>query len=684
MMRLIVTLALTCAPLTKATESNPISKVVQMISELQATIMNQATDAQKAYEKYVAYCQERSQNLGFEVKTGKADKDNSKATIQDASATIESLTAKIEDISSDISSDESDLKAAASLRAKESADYELEEHDLKTIMDSLEGAISHFSKKDQASLLQAKSANSVTEALGVMVDALAISAEDASRLSALLQEHSLESTDQSDAGGDTDMQMGAPATVAYEPHTGSVVSTLEGLLERAEGQLSKVREAEATALHNYDKLRQALTNEISIAQQDMHATKVGIAESQEVKSLQAGDLEMTSRDLVTDLASKELLHHECMTAAQEFQQQVVARQDELKGLAAAKKAIEDNSDGAAQQTYLEQVSFAQVASRKTGHAASDSVAFQVIHLVRKLATKTKSAALAQLVSRMSSLQRLGAAGGSDPFEKVKSLITSMITTLESDADSEASHKVYCDQQMAATASEKEDTSTELESLTTKAHQKAARASKLKDRAASLQKELAAIAKAKAEASQLRLEQETAFNKNRAEMQKGLDGIRLALKIMKEHYGNSFGAEGGIVSLLEVVESDFQKGLTGLVVDEETLAHYYAVETKPNFELEIAAKENDLKLKKKAHISTNKAVSELGGDISGTQSRLAAILEFDETIKKTCSQPDSYEGRKRRREEELAGLKEALETLENDSLLQLSSSHKLRGTRPHSA
>merc|ERR1719352_187376 len=101
-----------------------------------------------------------------------------------------------------------------------------------------------------------------------------------------------------------------------------------------------------------------------------------------------------------------------------------------------KKIIKEATGGAAEQIYgLSQVSFLQVAS------GADLAKAEAVRFVRDLARKTKSTALAQLASRMSSAMRLGAAAGEDPFAKVKGLIADMIATLEGDAESDASQKV---------------------------------------------------------------------------------------------------------------------------------------------------------------------------------------------------------------------------------------------------
>merc|ERR1719420_2927075 len=116
-----------------------------------------------------------------------------------------------------------------------------------------------------------KSATSLTEALGVMVQASVLSSADASRLAALVQ------TDDSDAG--------APAAAVYEGHSDGIIGTLEGLTEKAEGQLDKARKTESTSLQNYQMLKQSLTDEIEFANKDMDKAKKNKAESQEKKAV---------------------------------------------------------------------------------------------------------------------------------------------------------------------------------------------------------------------------------------------------------------------------------------------------------------------------------------------------------------------------------------------------------------
>merc|ERR1719395_501197 len=559
-------MALVVAP-AAATQANPIEKILEMIADLQAKVISEGEDAQKVYDEYAEFCEDRSTKLGFEIKTGKANVAELTATIDQETASIAELETKIEELSNDIKTDEADLDAATKIREKENADFKAEEKELTTVINMLERATSILSKemaKSGASMLQLKSATNIADALAVMVQASVLSSADASRLTALVQ------TDDSDASA------GAPAAAVYEGQSGGIIGTLEGLTEKAEGQLDKARKTESTAAQNYQMLKQSLTDEVKFANKDMDKAKKDLAESQEKKATATGDLEVTSKDLAEDIQTKSTLHQDCMTGAEEFELATKSRGEELNALATAKKVIKESTGGAAGQSYgLNQLSFLQMAS------GADLAKFEAVRFVRDLARKSKAPALAQLASRMESAMRLGAAAGEDPFAKVKGLITDMIATLESEAEEDASQKAYCDKETSEATAKKDDLTAESDKLSTKIAQDKAASAKLKEEAAALQAELANMAQAKAEADKLRAEEKAAFEKNSAEMALGIEGVKKALSVLKEYYaqdgkshGAAEGAGAGIIGLLEVCESDFTKGLTEMTAQEETAASDY--------------------------------------------------------------------------------------------------------------
>jgi len=659
-------------------EGSPVSKVMEMLADLQGKIIKEGEAAQKTYDEFSEWCEDRSKNVAFEIKTGKSEIEELKATISKETSTISALGTKIEELSGSIAGDEADLSAATKIRNAEAADFSAEEKDSTEVISMLERAISIMEremKKGGASFAQLQNTKTVVDALSALVQASVVSSADSKRLAALVQSSQQDSED-SEA-------LGAPAAAVYKGHSDGIIGVLEDLLEKAEAQLEKARKAEQSSLHNYQMLKQSLTDEIEFANKDMDAAKKGKAASAEGKAVAEGDLSVTTKDLAEDENTVSTLHQDCMTGAEDFQAETKSRGEELKALAGAKKILQDALGGAAAQTY----SFVQLSLSSSLATGADLANFEAVRFVRDLARKENSVELAQLASRMGSAMRFATAAGADPFAKVKSLITDMISKLEEDAQGDASHKAYCDKETSEATSKKAEKVALVDKLSTKIDSMNSKSAKLKEQVASLQNQLAQLASSQAEMDKIRSEEKSLYTKNHAEMKQGVSGVQKALSVLRDYYASegkshssADGAGSGIIGMLEVVESDFSKGLAEMEVTEGTAATDYDRVSKQN-EIARTMKGQDVKYKTKEAAGLDKSVSETGSDLDGTQAELSAIVEYLGKLAKMCvAKAEPYAEKKARRESELAGLKEALTILEGEAvLIQQNSKRTLRGS-----
>merc|ERR1719235_1823496 len=197
-----------------------------------------------------------------------------------------------------------------------------------------------------------------------------------------------------------------------------------------------------------------------------------------------------------------------------------------------------------------------------------------------------------------------------------------------------------------------------------------------------------MAKAKQEATALREQENSDYKKNSAEMEMGIEGVKKALKVLKDYYakdashGSSGGAGSGIIGMLEVAESDFTKGLTEMTATEETAAAEYESYIKED-EIATVKKQQDVKYKTQEAAGLDKSVSELSTDLEAVTDELTAVLKGLEKLEEMCDEKvEPYAEKKARRESEIAGLKEALTILEGQSLIQKSAKHALRGVHRH--
>jgi len=633
---------------------------------------------QKAYEEFAEWCEDRNRELGFEIKTATAQTAELVATINQASSQQDAFTSEIEDLGGSIAQNEIDLKAASDIRKTEKADYGAEEKELAETISALERAIGILEKQMSqggASMLQSKGTAGIVQAFDTMVKAFALSSADGKVLSTFVQQ-------QSDSDDD-DAEFGAPSAAGYESKSGSIVDTLEGLLDKAETQMDTIRKEETNRQNNFDMLKQSLLDEVKYASKDKDAKTKALFKAGETKATATGDLQVTSKDLAEDKASMSDTHHECMIKASEFEANVLARGEEMKALAMAKKAVVDTVAGATSFLQTELDTTSGVMSRLS------LANFEAVRFVRDLAKKTNAPELAQLASRMSTVYRLEEHSSSgDPFAKVKALITDMLAKLEKDAAASADQKAWCDKELAESTAKKESSGDEMEGLSTKIDVSVAKSQKLKGEAATLQRELSVLASAQVEADSIRSDEKALFDKNKPEIEAGLQGVKLALKILNEYFSknedsSSSGAGSGIIGLLEVVESDFTKSLAELQASEDMSGRAHDKLTQEN-QITKTMKDADVKYKTKESAGLDKSVAELKTDREGVQTELDAVTDYLAGVKQKCTyKVTSYADRASRRQAEVAGLKEALQILENEVAF-VQTSYKLRGVRHHHA
>merc|ERR1719350_213514 len=190
---------------------------------------------------------------------------------------------------------------------------------------------------------------------------------------------------------------------------------------------------------------------------------------------------------------------------------------------------------------------------------------------------------------------------------------------------------------------------------------------------------------------LRQEENADFLVAQKDLTAGLAGVRKALTVLRDYYASSdafvqqpampethtkaTGAGNGIIGILEVVESDFAKGLAKEEAQEEDSQSEYEEITQEN-KVTKTMKDQDLKYKTKEVKGLKKAISDLSSDRDTLNSELSAVNEYYAKLKDRCiAKPETYEERKARREAEINGLKQALSILENETAFVQRDSHR---------
>merc|ERR1719456_1474006 len=330
---------------TSALQTNPIQKVIELITSLEGKLMKEGEAEQKAYEEFFEWCDDAAKNKQFEVKTATAAKEKLEATIKKAASDIEDADEKIAGLVASIAADNKDLEDATVIREKENADFKAAEAELMQGIDMLERAIGIIERNMKGSALiqqplDTTNIQSLLKTVGLVLDAASFAGDDKSKLLGLIQ----------NMQGDDDAELGAPAPDAYKSKSGGIVDTLTDMKDKAEAELSEARKAEANAQHNYDMLKQGLTDEIAAAAHEKKEAEDGKDEAAGIQATSEGDLVVTEKDLADATAALKDISDECMGLASDHQVSTQGRADELKALATAKKIIQQSTSGAEGQT----------------------------------------------------------------------------------------------------------------------------------------------------------------------------------------------------------------------------------------------------------------------------------------------------------------------------------------------
>merc|ERR1711920_1214729 len=227
-----------------------------------------------------------------------------------------------------------------------------------------------------------------------------------------------------------------------------------------------------------------------------------------------------------------------------------------------------------------------------------------------------------------------------------------------------------------------------------------KSARLKGQVKTLEDELAALARTQAEMDKIRSETHADYTVAKADLELGLTGVRKALSALRDYYGGaasmmqdeirqpaapeihskSGGAGGSIIDILEVVESDFATNLAKEEAEEADAQSEYEKVTQENA-VTKTLKDQDVKYRTLEAKSQDATVADYSSDRQTASAELSAVLDYYGKIKDRCiAKPETYAERARRRQAEIAGLKEALSILEDETAFVQRKSHSaFRGT-----
>merc|ERR1719219_575520 len=563
----------------------------------------------------------------------------------------------------DIAAWTGDKKAATKVRNMEKTDYDATHKDYSESIDALERAIAVLKKqaydRKQASFAQLSS-----------LRALNLIPDDAKKaIDVFLQQEP-----------DEGLAVSAPEAYGYEFQSQGVIEMLEKLLDKFIGERTVLEKEEMNSVQAFEMLIQDLTAQLEQATQDREEKAETKAKKLQAKADAEGDLTETTTTRDADVKYLADLTATCEQKASDFESRQQLRTEELEAIA---KAIEIISSGAVSgnadkylPTLVQKVkSLAALRVDLQSRAQS-----QVALFLQSKAKELNSRLLSAMASRVAA----------DPFRKVKKMIKDLITRLMEEANEEAEHKGWCDTELSTNEQTRKEKTEAVETLHAEIDELQASIAKLTEEIGELSKAIADLDTAMAKATEIRQKEKEDNEVTIKDSQEAQTAVAQALTVLREFYAKAGeatallqkkqmpeifdspykgmqGESGGVIGMLEVIESDFAR-----LEADTSAAEASAQKTYDTFmtdsKVDKAQKTTDVEHKTAKKQDETQALTVKGEDLEGTQKELDAALAYFDKLKPSCVDAGvSYEDRVARREEEIKSLQEALRILNGEDL-----------------
>merc|ERR1719355_538105 len=271
------------------------------------------------------------------------------------------------------------------------------------------------------------------------------------------------------------------------------------------------------------------------------------------------------------------------------------------------------------------------------------------------------------------------------------MIKDLIVRLMEEAAEEAEHKGWCDTELSTNEQTRKEKTQAVETLHAEIDELEASIAKLTEDIAELTTAVAELDAAMAKATEIRQAEKAKNAETIKDAQDAQTAVAQALTVLKEFYAKAAeatallqqqpespeifdkpykgmqGESGGVIGMLEVIQSDFAR------LEEETAAAEAQAQKEydqfmDDSAVDKAQKQKDIEHKTAKKQNQEQALTEKKTDLEGTQKELDAALAYYEKLKPCCVDAGvSYEDRVARRKEEIQSLQEALKILNGEDI-----------------
>lgn len=645
-------------------EVTPVQKVLQLMNGMLVKGKKMKADEEVQYAAFQQFCTDTAAEKKRLIEDAEAKIDKLIVDIEKYNADAARLAKEITEHEEDISKLQSEQEAATKVRKEEKATYTELYNDQSESIDALERAIEVLKKPPkstaQASLVQVSALTN-----------LQLIPEHAKKvISSFLQKYP--------ASEETDLlETDAPEAAGYEFQSQGIIDMLDKLLDKFVAERTQMEKEEMNKANAYGLMMQDMQGQEEQETQDK-TEKIATKAARLQAAAEAGadktatfDTKQSDKKYLLDLTVT------CERKADDFKQRQDLRQEELDAIAKAIEIVGSGDVSGAADKHLP--SLLQVKAKGSALAqlrakTLDDNVLRVSSFLREEGNKIGSRLLLQVAEHAED----------DPFRKVKKMIKDLITKLMEEAVDEAEHKAWCDTELTTNAQTRKEKTSAVETLTSEIDELEATIAKLGEDIAELTKAIEDLAAAMTKATELRQAEKEKNTNTISDAKQAEIAVAKALVVLKEFYAKAGDAtalvqqplpeifdspykgmqseNGGVVGMLEVIESDFSR-LRAETKAAEAAAQKEYDEFMTDSMTDKATKETEMKHKEEKKQDKEQTLLSKKEDLENTQNELDKALAYFDKLKPSCVETgENYEDRVARRKAEIQSLKEALEIL----------------------
>jgi len=664
----VLALVLCTTQVAARVEVTPVQKVIELMQGMLAKGKKEKHDEQVQFAAYKQFCDDTSVEKKRAIAEAEETIEVLKADIAKYTSDVARLTKEIAVHDADIAAWKGDEKAATKVRHLEKTDYDTLHADYSESVDALQRAISVMKKqahdRPQAAALAQVSA---------LQQLRLVPAEAKRTLDLFLQ------TSEQPEG----LAVSAPEAYGYEFQSHGVIEMLEKLLDKFIEERTSIEKQEMNTKHSFDMLMQDLAAQIDQATQDRTEKAEIKAKKLQAKANAQGDLKDTTTTKIADEKYLADLTATCEQKASDFESRQQLRSEEIEAINKAIEIISSEAVSGNAETYLPK--FVQKSSTVLAQLRANGAE----GMPQQRVAEYLQGRARDLNSRV--LSALAVHAADDPFVKVKKMIKDLIVRLMEEANEEAEHKGWCDTELSTNEQTRKEKTEAVETLHAEIDQLQASIAKLTEDIGDLTKAIAELDTAMAKATELRQQEKEENTQTIKDAGEAQTAVAQALTVLKEFYAKAGEAtslvqqqpaapeifdspykgmqseNGGVVGMLEVIESDFARLEADTKAAEATAQKEYD-SFMTDSKVDKAAKTKDVEHKTTKKQDESQALTTKNDDLEGTQKELDAALAYFDKLKPSCVDAGvSYEDRVARRKEEIESLQEALRILNGEDL-----------------